>query len=83
VLTMANNTLNVIAIEFLASCQGVDFRKPLQTSPLLRNAHDALRAVVPFATTDRLLADDIAAAARVIRLPAVQLLTNSLSPSFR
>jgi histidine ammonia-lyase len=83
VLTMSNNTLNVIAIEFLAACQGIDFRKPLKTSPLLQQAHDALRAVVPFATSDRLLADDIEAAARVVRLPAVQSLASLLSPSFR
>jgi histidine ammonia-lyase len=82
-LTMAANTLNVVAIEFLAGCQGIDFRKPLKTSPLLQQAHDALRAQVPFATTDRLLAEDIEAAARVIRLPAVQSLAESLLPSFR
>jgi histidine ammonia-lyase len=83
VLTMANNTHNVIAIEFLAGCQGIDFRKPLKSSPLLQQAHDALRTAVPFATADRLLADDIEAAARVIRLPAVQSLASFLSPSFR
>ena len=83
VLTMAANTLNVIAIEFLAACQGIDFRKPLQTSPLLLQAHEILRAQVPFATTDRLLAEDIEAAARVVRLPPVQTLADFLLPSFR
>ncbi len=80
-LTIAANTLNIIAIEFLAGCQGIDFRKPLNTSPLLRQAHDALRARVPFATADRLLAEDIEAAARVVRLPAVQSLADGLLPS--
>jgi histidine ammonia-lyase len=83
VLTMAANTLNVIAIEFLAACQGIDFRKPLKTSPLLQQAHDALRAQVPFATEDRLLALDIEAAAGVVRLASVQSLAESLLPSFR
>jgi histidine ammonia-lyase len=83
VLTMAANTLNVIAVEFLAGCQGIDFRKPLKTSPLLQQAHDALRLSVPFATADRLLADDIDAAARTVRLPAVQSLASLLLPSFR
>jgi len=82
-LAMAVNTLNVIAIEFLAGCQGIDFRKPLQTSPSLQQAHDALRAQVPFAAADRLLAEDIESAARVIRLPAVQALASHLLPSFR
>jgi histidine ammonia-lyase len=82
-LTLAVNTLNIIAIEFLAGCQGIDFRKPLKTSPLLQQAHAALRAQVPFATEDRLLAEDIDAAARVVRLPAVQSLADDLLPSFR
>jgi len=82
-LAMAVNTLNVIAIEFLAGCQGIDFRRPLQTSPSLQQAHDALRAQVPFAAADRLLAEDIESAARVIRLPAVQALASHLLPSFR
>src|SRR5262249_55751182 len=41
-LTMTRNTLNVIAIEFLAACQGIDFRKPLKTSVALQRAHSAL-----------------------------------------
>jgi histidine ammonia-lyase len=82
-LTMATNTLNIVAIELLAACQGVDFRKPLQTAPLLQRAHAALRAQVPFATADRLLAEDIAAAAAVVRLPALQSLAAHLLPSLR
>ncbi len=83
VLTMAANTLNVIAIEFLTGCQGIDFRKPLRTSPSLQQAHEALRAQVPFATADRLLAEDIEAAASLVRLPPVQSLATHLLPSFR
>ena len=83
VLTMAANTLNVIAIEFLAACQGVDFRKPLKTSPLLQQAFDTLRARVPFATEDRLLAEDIEAAAATVRLAPVQSLAADLLPSSR
>jgi histidine ammonia-lyase len=83
VLAMTANALNIIAIEFLAACQGVDFRRPLKTSPSLQHAHDALRAQVPFAEADRLLADDIGAAADAIRLPAVQSLADFLLPSYR
>jgi histidine ammonia-lyase len=80
---MATNTQNVIAIEFLAACQGIDFRKPLKTSQSLQQAHDALRTHVPFTAADRFLAQDIEAAARVIRLPPVQSLADFLLPSFR
>jgi histidine ammonia-lyase len=81
-LTMTTNLLNIIAIEFLAACQGIDFRKPLQTSSSLQQAHAALRARIPFATQDRLLAEDIEATAEVIRTPMVQGLADFLLPSF-
>jgi histidine ammonia-lyase len=81
-LTMTNNLVNIIAIEFLAACQGIDFRKPLQTSGSLQQAHAALRARIPFATQDRLLAEDIEATAEVIRTPTVQGLADFLLPSF-
>ncbi len=83
VLTMTANTLNVVAIEFLAACQGIDLRAPLATSAQLRGAFDALRRKVPFAPQDRLLALDIEAAADVLRTPDVQRLADSLLPSFR
>ncbi len=83
VLTMTTNCLNVIAIEFLAACQGLDFRKPLKTSPPLQQAHSALRTRVPFAEADRLLAQDIEAAAETIRTPAVQRLAHFLLPSYQ
>jgi histidine ammonia-lyase len=82
ILTMAGNTLNIIAIELLSACQGIDFRRPLRTSAPLQRAHDALRAQVPFADADRLLAQDITAAAEVVRLPAIQTLASHLLPSF-
>jgi histidine ammonia-lyase len=81
-LTMTTNLSHIIAIELLSACQGIDFRKPLQTSPSLQVAHQALRARVPFATEDRLLAEDIAVTGEVIRLPAVQALADFLLPSF-
>jgi histidine ammonia-lyase len=81
-LTMADNLLQIIAVEFLAACQGIDFRKPLKTSRPLQQAHDSLRIRVPFAAQDRLLAQDIEATAEVIRSPAVQVLADFLLPSF-
>jgi histidine ammonia-lyase len=81
-LTMTDNLLNIIAIEFLAACQGIDFRKPLKTSDALQQAHAALRTRVPFAIHDRLLADDIEVTAEVVRTPTIQALAESLLPSF-
>jgi len=83
VLSMTANALNVVAIEFLAACQGIDLRAPLKTSAPLMRAYGALRLSVPFAPEDRLLSLDIAAAALVLRHADVQSLADSLLPSFR
>jgi len=82
-LAMAGNALNIIAVEFLAACQGLDLRAPLKTSARLQRAHGALRLQVPFAQSDRLLALDIEAAALTVRLAEVQSLANELVPSRR
>lgn len=56
---MAENTAGVVAIELLAACQGLDFRAPLKSSPLLEQAKTTVRAVVPFYDQDRYFAPDI------------------------
>ncbi len=80
---MSSNLLSVIAIELLVACQGIDFRQPLRTSAPLRAAHAALRSLVPFATQDRLLAQDIESAAQAVRMPAVRSLARDLLPSLQ
>jgi histidine ammonia-lyase len=80
---MTANALNVVAIEFLAACQGIDLRAPLKTSARLQGAYEALRLKVPFAPGDRLLALDIEASAAVLRAPEVQSLAETLLPSYR
>ncbi|MGQ0383389.1 MAG: histidine ammonia-lyase [Gammaproteobacteria bacterium] len=63
---MAENTRGVLAIELLAAAQGIDFRRPLKSSPALEQAHALLRARVAFYDHDRHFAPDIAAAKSVI-----------------
>src|SRR6185369_8657969 len=58
---MNDNTAGIVAIELLAAAQGVDFRKPLSTSPDLQRAMAAIRQRVPFYSEDRYFAPDIAA----------------------
>jgi histidine ammonia-lyase len=82
-LTMTANAANIVALELLAACQGIDLRAPLKTSPPLQAAHGALRQKVPFAASDRLLAPDIEEAAATLRRAEVQSQAQSLLPSFR
>jgi histidine ammonia-lyase len=82
-LGMAANALNIVALELLAACQGIDLRAPLKTSARLSGVHGALRLKVPFTATDRLFAPDIAEAAATVRRAEVQSLVRPLLPSFR
>jgi histidine ammonia-lyase len=63
---MYENTAGILAIEWLAACQGLDFRAPLKTSAALEEARTLLRAEVPFYERDRYFAPDIERARRLI-----------------
>ncbi len=67
---MGANTAGILAVELLAACQGVDFRKPLKTTPLLEQAKAMLRERVPFYDKDRYFSPDIEAAKRLIESSA-------------
>ena len=63
---MVWNTAHIVAIELLAAAQGVDLRRPLETSPRLRRSLAAIREKAAFLETDRVLAGDIAALAGLV-----------------
>lgn len=58
---MVDNAANIIAIELLAACQGVELRKPLVTSLQLQKVLSLIRSKVAFYAQDRFIAPDIAA----------------------
>ena len=64
--TMVENTRDILAIEYLAAAQGVDFHRPLTSSPTLEQAMARLRAQAPMWDQDRLMAPDIQAAADLV-----------------
>jgi histidine ammonia-lyase len=64
--TMADHTATILAIEWLAAAQGVDFHRPLLTSPRLQRTHATLRKTVSFYDRDRLFAPDIEAAKALV-----------------
>jgi histidine ammonia-lyase len=63
---MAQNTAVIIGIELLAAAQGIDFHRPLKSSPHLEYVHAQLRAKVPFFDADRFFAPDIEAARQMV-----------------
>jgi len=79
---MADNGAGILAVELLAACQGVDFRRPLKTSRPLEDAKSRLRARVPFYDQDRYFAPDIQQAKQLIRSGAYNdLVPPGLLPS--
>ncbi len=63
---MTENAATVVALEWLAAAQGVDFHRPLTPPPKLTEAVRRLRVEVPFTDRDRFLATDIAIATRLL-----------------
>jgi histidine ammonia-lyase len=71
---MLDNLRNVVAIELLSACQGIDLLAPLRTGTEAQRAYDLVRSVSPRVDADRALAPDIAAIARLIRGSAFEKL---------
>lgn len=63
---MADNVRSIIAIEWLAACQGLDFRDGLKTSVPLEQARQALRKRVAYYDKDRFFAPDVEAATQLL-----------------
>ncbi|MGA8037631.1 MAG: histidine ammonia-lyase [Candidatus Acidiferrales bacterium] len=60
---MIANLRNVLSIELLAACQGIDLLAPLKTGTEAQKAYDIVRSVSKAVNEDRSLAADIAAVA--------------------
>jgi histidine ammonia-lyase len=66
-LTAMNaNTGNILAIEWLAAAEGIEFHRPLKSSRPLEQAHALLRAVVPRLDHDRFFAPSIQVARELV-----------------
>ncbi len=68
---MADNVRGILAIEWLAACQGLDFRVDgsghrLISTPRLEQARKALRGQVDYYDRDRFFAPDIESATRLL-----------------
>lgn len=75
-LTMTENTAGIVAIELLAACQGIDFRHPLKTSPLLEKVFTYVREKIPFYAKDRFFAPDITLAKNIVESGRLSAMTH-------
>jgi histidine ammonia-lyase len=75
---MSENAASVVAIELLAACQGLDFRRPLKSSAPLERAAQEIRALVRPYDRDRYFAPDIAAITGHVRSGAFRALAGEV-----
>ncbi len=64
--TMLDNVADIVAIELLAAAQGIDFRRPEESSPAIMQVMAALREISPAYEEDRSLSSDIRRVAAII-----------------
>ncbi len=65
-IDMNANLSRIIGIELLMAAQGIEFRTPLKTSPILQEVLAAVRAEVDELEDDRYLAPDLEKAAELV-----------------
>lgn len=72
---VAERASEVIAIELVCACQGLEFHRPLRTTPALERAVEQVRELVPRVEEDRSLAAELAELAGALRAGALTFAT--------
>jgi histidine ammonia-lyase len=67
---IVENAERVLGIEIMCAAQGLEFRKPLKSSPEIQRAQAIVRSFVPRLEQDRVLATDIEALAGAVKAGA-------------
>ncbi|ELV8850873.1 histidine ammonia-lyase [Vibrio fluvialis] len=81
---MSENTRGILAVEYLASAQGLDFRAPNKSSARVEEAKQILRNKVSFYDKDRYFAPDIADANELLKQAVHNhLMPEQILPSFQ
>lgn len=77
-LRIIENLEHILAIELICAAQALEFRRPLKSTPIMEAIFECLREVVPFAEVDRIYADDIQNAWKIIRQGQLLICTQNL-----
>ncbi|HXL99758.1 MAG TPA: aromatic amino acid lyase, partial [Rhizomicrobium sp.] len=81
---MNSNTSYILGIELLAAAEGLEFHRPLKSSPTLETAHAKIRRAVPRIDRDRFFAPAIEAAHGLVTGRSFEALLSGLPlPSAR
>ncbi|SFM61782.1 histidine ammonia-lyase [Shimia aestuarii] len=68
---MCENLNHILGVEILCAAQGIEFRTPLTTSPILRRAMKRLREEIPALQEDRYMAPDLTMAKNLVASGAI------------
>ncbi len=71
--TVVEHAARVIATELVCACQGLEFHRPLRSTPALEGALERVRELVPRVEEDRSLSAEIGRLADAIRTGALRL----------
>jgi histidine ammonia-lyase len=71
--TIAGHAAQVIATELVCACQGLEFHRPLRTTPPLEAAVEKVRGFVARIEEDRTISGELAALADALRTGEVVL----------
>jgi histidine ammonia-lyase len=71
--TVVEHAARVIATELVCACQGLEFHRPLRTTPQLEDAVARVREIVPRVEEDRSLAEEVGRLADTIRTGELEL----------
>ncbi|MCS6808652.1 MAG: histidine ammonia-lyase [Bacteroidota bacterium] len=77
---VVHNLERVLAIEFLCATQGLDFLLPLRSSEPLEAVRTAIRSVVPFMESDRVVYDDIEAIRQLLEQGTIEQIVHRYYP---
>lgn len=63
---VVDNLEKILAVELLCAAQAFDYRRPLKSSQILEKVHELIRDHISHAETDRVFADDLQIAIKLI-----------------
>lgn len=73
------NLEQILAIELVTAAQAFDFRRPLSSGPVLEACHELVRTHIDHADSDRVFAEDIKKAHRLIKIHALTDLADQIA----
>jgi len=70
-LRIIDNLRKILAVELMCACQALDFRRPLESTPVIEEVHKLVRQHIDHATEDRVFSKDLNQAIQLVETGAL------------